>query len=224
MKKNQKNNNALLIFLLCHRRPIIGILSSTRSLQNTGKWVFWAYACSGGEGSIQFILEKKMHTLFFWKFCHHWPILRIRSSTRGLHDLRKWVFWDATDRHTDIATQWLNRPRGQFSEIIWICIKGGWVVGGGQGVDCANGEWTFCVTFSLRKLWSLKSQLGAVCLWCQPPNSDLYWPREERGRHIFLIKFRGWSDVISEQNPYLIPLPSQKLFFSLKNVTFHTQV
>ena len=32
--------------------------------------------------------------------CHPRPILGTRSSTRGLHDLRKWVFRDGTDRHT----------------------------------------------------------------------------------------------------------------------------
>ena len=52
--------------------------------------------------------------------CHSWPILVIRSSTRGLHNLLKWVFCNVTDtqtnRQTDIETLWLNRPMGRFSE------------------------------------------------------------------------------------------------------------
>ena len=34
---------------------------------------------------------------FFGKLCHPRPILGTQSSTRGLHDLRKWVFRDGTD-------------------------------------------------------------------------------------------------------------------------------
>ena len=34
----------------------------------------------------------------------HDPILGTQSSTRGLHDLRKWVFRDGTDIHTDTHT------------------------------------------------------------------------------------------------------------------------
>ena len=47
----------------------------------------------------------------FWQFCDHRPILGICSGTRALHSTGKWVFWNGTIRHTDIATLWLNRPR-----------------------------------------------------------------------------------------------------------------
>ena len=36
--------------------------------------------------------------------CHPRPILGTRSSTRGLHDLWKWVFRDGPHRHTDTQT------------------------------------------------------------------------------------------------------------------------
>ena len=42
--------------------------------------------------------------------CHHRQILGLCSLTRGLHNLRKWVFRNVTDRQTDRATLWLNRP------------------------------------------------------------------------------------------------------------------
>ena len=42
------------------------------------------------------------------ELCHPRPILGTRSSTRGLHNLWKWVLRDGahrhTDRHTDMAT------------------------------------------------------------------------------------------------------------------------
>ena len=50
----------------------------------------------------------------FFKWCHCSLILGIRSLTKSLHDLQKWVFRDVTDKHTDkqtdIVTLWLNRP------------------------------------------------------------------------------------------------------------------
>ena len=35
------------------------------------------------------------------QWCHHRPISGKRSSKRGLHDLRKWVFCDSPNRQTD---------------------------------------------------------------------------------------------------------------------------
>ena len=62
------------------------------------------------------ILTDSVSLVFFFKLCHPRPILGTRSSTRGLHDLRKWVFRDGTDRHThtttDMATLWPTRPSG----------------------------------------------------------------------------------------------------------------
>ena len=61
---------------------------------------------------------KKLAPPFFWKLCHPRLILGTRSSTRGLHDLRKGVFRDDTDRHThththtDMPTYWPTRPSG----------------------------------------------------------------------------------------------------------------
>ena len=43
----------------------------------------------------------------FFRLCHHRPILRIRSSTRGLWDTRKWMFWHVTTRRMEISTLWL---------------------------------------------------------------------------------------------------------------------
>ena len=39
---------------LFHRRPILGICSLTRSLHNSRKWVFWAYARRGRVNQKQF--------------------------------------------------------------------------------------------------------------------------------------------------------------------------
>ena len=45
--------------------------------------------------------EKTDHPFFVWKLCHPRLILGRQSLTRGLHDLRKWVFLDGADKHTD---------------------------------------------------------------------------------------------------------------------------
>ena len=52
----------------------------------------------------------------FWKLCYHRPILGTRSLTWSLHNNQKWVFLYGTDKHTDIATLWLIRPKGRVSE------------------------------------------------------------------------------------------------------------
>ena len=62
--------------------------------------------------------------------CHCRPILAICPSTRSLQDTRKWVFWIVTDRktnkQTNIATLWLNRPRGRFSENVYYFAQETW--------------------------------------------------------------------------------------------------
>ena len=37
----------------------------------------------------------------FFKFCHHRPILGLRSLTKGLLDTRQWVFHNVTNTQTD---------------------------------------------------------------------------------------------------------------------------
>ena len=62
---------------------------------------------------------EKINPFFFWKLCHHRPILGIYSLTRGLHDTRRWVFRDLTDTHTDRRTWRLydwHGPEGRVSE------------------------------------------------------------------------------------------------------------
>ena len=61
----------------------------------------------GGGGQSNLVLEQN-GPIFLGKNVS--SILGICSSTRGLHDLRKRVFWDVTNKQTDIATLWLNRP------------------------------------------------------------------------------------------------------------------
>ena len=45
-------------------------------------------------------ITEKTNYFFYFLLCHHRPIFKIRSSTSGLPDSRKWVFRDGTDRHT----------------------------------------------------------------------------------------------------------------------------
>ena len=59
--------------------------------------------------------RKKFPRFFCWKLCHPRPILGIRSSTRSLHNLQKFLIsrWRRqTNKQTDMATLWLDRPRG----------------------------------------------------------------------------------------------------------------
>ena len=62
--------------------------------------------------SIQNNLERKKneHT-FFGKLFYCRPILAILSSTRSLHDTRKWVFRNLTEIPKDMVTLWLTRSR-----------------------------------------------------------------------------------------------------------------
>ena len=51
---------------------------------------------------------------FFWKLCHHMPILGIHSLTRGLHNTQKCVFHNITktqtDGHRNSMTNWPSEP------------------------------------------------------------------------------------------------------------------
>ena len=62
-------------------------------------WEFLPYAHKRGGFDPILFLDKNTFLL-----CHYRPILRILSLTRGLHDLRKWVFRDITERHTHTQT------------------------------------------------------------------------------------------------------------------------
>ena len=64
-------------------------------------------------------LRDKMHAIFFFKLCQRRLILGIQSPTRSLHT-QQWVFCNGTDRQTDMATLWPNRPRGPIQ---WKCVK-----------------------------------------------------------------------------------------------------
>ena len=63
----------------------------------------------------------------------HTPVLGIRSSTRVLHDTRKWVIWIVTDRQThrqaDVADSRLTwrrvviRPPPQIVKVTSLSVK-----------------------------------------------------------------------------------------------------
>ena len=63
---------------------------------------------------------------FFFKLCHHRPILGIRSLTLSLHNTWKWLFWNGTDRLTARRTwqlyDWI-RPEGRFSDMTLIRVR-----------------------------------------------------------------------------------------------------
>ena len=71
-------------YFLAHHSPILGVYYSR---------------------VLKILRRKKTDPLFFWKFGHSRPILGTQSLTRGLYNLRKWVFVDGAHKHT---WTWVN--------------------------------------------------------------------------------------------------------------------
>ena len=125
----------------------------------------------------------------------------MRSSTRGRHDLWKWVFCDGvhrhTDAHTDMATYWPTRPSGFFTSEWPIyftpkpCFKG---ILNPEALIIASLDlklWQFCqigqilliAEVALRRVTNKATSTGFKANWYY----NLYLVR--RGRFLWLFLF-----------------------------------
>ena len=94
----------LLFALFCDSCDVLQLNWCWSAIEVQLKWHYPAYSPN--------IHSRLVQNGAFSKLCHHRPILGIRSLTRGLHDLQKWVFCDDSDIQAVMATLWLTRPRG----------------------------------------------------------------------------------------------------------------
>ena len=149
-----------------------------------------------GSGCIA--LTEKAVTLFFWKLCHHSPILGLRSSIRGLHNLRKRVFWDITTKKIhkyymdgDVVDNKNIQSWKHWSYTAYIC----WAVEGCPYLETLYDLSPITLSVIILAITELDMSYGIYLLKGIKGNNNIYNKVPAWGRHSILWHVRIVSPI-----------------------------
>ena len=154
--------------------------------------------------------RKKLDPPFFWKLFHPRPILGTRSSTRGLHDLRKCVFHDGTDRQTDRQTDrrtWrLYDQLGPVGPSCWKSCR--------FPITRQCGKHLYSSNFEFLNGKKTSAKIPAVVFW-----QKLHWKVTGYMASLFSPTQPHWAELVIESpcpcvcGSVCLSAPSSAVFF-----------